>query len=465
MVITHKKLAIQCTTATLLLLAKFVFAQESDAPASDLTDTTENRSSRIYFLDQPVLVESEFDDFVALPLNKNSVPDEDDPEFRRRMASINQYNEAVLATELEAGGWDLGLTENLAVLGSLLQEQGDHAQAIEVFDRVVHISRINNGLHTLDQIPAVEQMIESYLALSDWEKADLYYNYLFYVQEKAFGNNDPRIIPVLDRLASWNLRAFNIGFDDNLGFRLSSAQMLFGAAARMVGIHFGKSDERFAVYQRNIANSAYLVSKHPDLMRDLNTAEFRMTEEALRRKILAGDQISTRSFQTGENALLEVLDFQRKQNDSPLALAEAIADLADWYLIFNQRRGAAELYAEAWQILSQAENSEELLANFFGQVVPLPTFLAAPTSLVFSSSSARDTTELSVGYADLVFDVTENGVVRNLEVVSGEDEDNDNYGIIGRLRREVRDSIFRPVIKDGEMIRSNGNQFRYRYWY
>ncbi len=443
----------------MLLLAEAGLAQESDQTSAEPEET---RSSRLYFIDQPMALEPVFDDSVTLPVEQNSTPDEDDPEFRRRLATIAQYSEAVRATELDGGAWDSSLAEDLAILGGLFQQQGDHAQAIEIFDRVVHISRINNGLHAIDQIPAVQQMIESYLAISDWEKADLYYNYLFYIQDKAFGRTDPRMIPVLDRLANWNLRAFNIGFDENMGTRLSTAQILFGAAARMVDTHFGKSDERFAVYQRNIANSAYLISKHPDLVRDLNSVEYRMNEEVLRRKIMAGDQISTRGFQTGANALAEVLDFQRQNGDSPLALAEAIADLADWHLIFQQRRTASELYAEAWQVLSESPNGEELLATFFGQVVPLPTFLAAPTSLVFRSSTARDTSELRVGYADMVFDVTENGVVRNLEVI-GDDEE--NYPILGRLRREVRDAIFRPVVKDGEMIRTTGNRFRYRYWY
>ncbi len=444
-----------------MLLVETVVAQESDqAPV----EVEEPRSTRLYFIDQPVLVQPEFNDSVQFPFQPpKSPPSEDDPEFRLRMASIANYSDAVRATELEGGVWDLKLTEDLAVLGSLFQDQGDHVQAIEAFDRVVHISRINNGLHTLDQIPAVEQMIESYLAVSDWEKADLYYNYLFYIQEKAYGTKDPRIIPVLERLANWNLRAFNIGFDDSLGVRLSNAQIMFSAAAQMVGVHFGRKDDRFAAYQRNIANSAYLMSKHPDLMRDLNSTEFRMNEEALRRRVLGGEQISSRGFQTGEEALLEVLRYERQEGNSPEALAQAIIELADWYLIYQQRRGAAELYGEAWSVLSATENGEELLAKFFGQVTPLPTFLAAPTSLVFNSTTARDTTELQVGYADLVFDVTENGVVRNLEVLSAEDED--NYAIIGRLRREVRDATFRPVLVDGEPVRTTGNQFRYRYWY
>jgi hypothetical protein len=29
----------------------------------------------------------------------------------------------------------------------------------------------------------------------------------------------------------------------------------------------------------------------------------------------------------------------------------------------------------------------------------------------------------------------------------------------------VRDSLFRPVVKDGKRVRSDNLQFRFRYWY
>ena len=103
------------------------------------------------------------------------------------------------------------------------------------------------------------------------------------------------------------------------------------------------------------------------------------------------------------------------------------------------------------------------MSEFFGHVIPLPTFLDAPTSLVFSSRGGRDTRDLNVGFVDLRFDVTENGVVRNLEIVTGETEENSM--ILGRLQRQVRSSVFRPALKDGAAIRSIGSQFRYRYWY
>lgn len=431
--------------------------------AEDGESDAERRRSRIYFIDTPVELESDFEQAIDWPLAVPEPPSEDDPQFSIRMDSIRQYSESVRAIEADGGVWDVSLIEQLNTLGELQQRQGDHISAIETFDRAVHISRINNGLHTMEQIPAVEKKIESYLAMGNWEQADLYYNYMFYIQQKTYGNSDPRLIPMLGRLANWNLRAFNIGFGESLGLRLNSAQLLFDAAAQLVDLHFGRSDKRYLDFQQSIANSAYLVSRHPDLMSDANRAEFRLDQDALRQKLMNTDRVLSRGFQAGETALLNIVNQKSLEPENLMGLAEACANLADWYLMFERKKAAADMYGQAWEVMSRLENSEELLSDYFGHVIPLPTFLDEPTSLVFSSGEVRDTSKLKVGFVDLVFDVTANGVVRELEIVSEETEETEM--ILGRLRREVRRSLFRPVIKDGEAVRTSGNQFRYRYWY
>lgn len=465
MVTTFKYFKLLLINLLLAALCGSVFGQESESIPAEPETSAENerRRSRIYFIDTPVELEPGVEQDIDWPLATPRPPSEEDPQFSQRVESIRQYDESVRDIEAEGGVWDESLIEQLNTLGELQQQQGDHVSAIETFDRAVHISRINNGLHTMEQIPAVEQKIESYLATANWEQADLYYNYMFYVQQKTYGSSDPRLIPMLGRLANWNLRAFNIGFGESLGLRLNSAQLLFDAAAQLVDVHFGRSDQRYLDYQQNIANAAYLVSRHPDLMNDANKAEFRLDQDALQQKLMNTDRVLARGFQAGEDALLNIVNEKRLEPENRMAIAEASANLGDWYLMFERKKAAVDMYAHAWQVLSEMENSEELLSEFFGHVVPLPTFLEEPTSLVFSSRNTQDTSELRVGFVDLVFDVTANGVVRKLEVVSEESEETET--ILGRLRREVRRSLFRPVIEDGEPVRTTGNQFRYRYWY
>lgn len=442
------------------MLATQAFAQEPSQLEQAEEVSTQYRS--LHYIELPVAIEPGLDP--VLPVPPETPEPEDDPEFIRRMNNIREYSMTVEEIESAGGAWDQALVEELTALGNLQQLQGDHAAAIDSFDRAVHINRINSGLHTLDQIPAVERMIDSYIAVGDWEQADLYNNYLFFVQQKAFGSEDPRIIPVLDRLANWHIRAFNIGYGgQSMGLRLSSAQILYNAAARMVSFHFGRDDERFVDLLRNMASTAYLISSYPEYMSELNRPEFRITQDALRQKLNERTGGSPQGFRAGEQALLEIVAHYRELPDNTWELAEAIAHLADWYLLYERRRNAWNLYAEAWALLAQLENGEELNRRLFGQVIPIPTFMDQPKNLDPSSGTSRDGSSLLYDYADVALDVTVNGTVRNVRVLT--EYPPEDAGQLTRLQREVRMSHFRPVINDGQAVRTNDIQFRYRYWY
>ncbi len=439
-----------------VLAGSLVHAQEATEPEENVR----SRSPLLY-IDRPLLVEEGLDPM--MPSREPLVDPEADPAFGQRSASIRQYNGAVTDIELDGGAWDGGLVEELASLGRLQQQQGNHLGAIETLDRAIHVNRINSGLYTLEQIPVVEQLIQSYMALGDWEQADIYNNYLYHVQQKAYGVDDPRLIPVLDRLATWNIQAFKIGYGDLLGVRLRQSQIMFNAAARMVHMHFGKTDERFVNYQRNIANSAYLVARNPDLMMEVDRPEHRSMQQVLAHKLNEQRRVQPAGFRTGERALIEIAMFYQEQGENSYALAEAITHLADWYLMFGRRRSTLENYKIAWDMLQELENSEELTERLFGNVAPLPSFgstIEAPDALYRNEDGSE---ALNFDYADLTFDIMANGLVRNVESISEETEE--NQAQLGKLRMRVRSMRFRPLVIDGEPQRSNENHFRYRYWY
>jgi len=442
------------------LAGSLVHAQEAEEPEGSVR----SRSPLLY-IDMPVRVDDGVDPVMPLSARFANLEfdPESDPGFGQREDSIRQYNSIVTDIELDGGAWDGGLVEELASLGRLQQQQGNHVGAIETLDRAIHVNRINSGLYTLEQIPVVEQLILSHMALGDWEEADIYNNYLFHVQQKAYGVDDPRLIPVLDRLATWNIQAFKIGYGNLPGIKLRQSQIMFNAAARMVDIHFGKADERFVNYQRNIANSAYLVARNPDLMMEIERPANRNMQQLLAQQLNEQRRVQPPGFRTGERALLEIVMFYQEQGDDTYALAEAITHLADWYLMFGRRRGTSENYKLAWDMLQDLEDSEELTQRLFGNVTPLPAFVSSIETPDAFYRNEDGSEALSFDYADVTFDVTVNGLARKVVSISKETEDNKVQ--LGKLRMSVRSMRFRPLVIDGELQRSSENQFRYRYWY
>jgi hypothetical protein len=301
------------------------------------------------------------------------------------------------------------------------------------------------------------------MALGDWEQADLYNNYLFHVQQKAYGFNDPRLIPVLDRLATWNIQAFKIGYGTLRGIRLRQSQAMFDAAARMVGTYFGKADERFINYQRNIANSAYLVERNRDLMMEIDSLEYRNMHQIFPYSRNDKQWAQPLGFSAGERALIEIVTFYQEQGNDIYGLAEAVTHLADWYLMFDRRRDTLKNYKLAWDMLQGLENSKELTELLFGNVVPLPSFSSSIEMPGVLYRSEDGTEALNFDYADLTFDITDNGLVRNVKSIS--EVTKDNRAQLSKLRMSARSMRFRPRVIDGEPQRSLGNHFRYRYWY
>jgi len=439
-----------------VLAGSLVHAQEAVEPE----ESVRSRSPLLH-IDAPVFVEEGVDP--VMPLRAPLADPESDPAFSQRSDSIRQYNNTVADIELDGGAWDRGLVEELASLGRLQQQQGNHVGAIQTLDRAIHVNRINSGLYTLEQIPVVEQLILSYMALGDWEEADTYNNYLFHVLYKAYGKDDPRLIPVLERLATWNIQAFKIGYGSLMGIKLRQSQIMFSAAARMVDVHFGKADKRFVNYQRNIASSSYLGARNPDLMVEIGRPEYRVMQQMLAEKLNEQRQVQSPGFRTGERALVEIVMFYQEQGYDAYALAEAITHVGDWYLMFGQDKGALGNYKVAWDILQELEDSEELTQRLFGKVTPLPAFGSSIETPDAFYRNGAGTEALSFDYADLTFDVTVKGLARNVKSISEETED--NQAQLSKLRSSVRSMRFRPLLNDGEPQYSFDNQFRYRYWY
>ena len=383
------------------------------------------------------------------------------PETFEQKQTLLEYRDLIAQTETAGGAWSADLVEQLSAIGSIQQSQGDHLSALRSFDRAMHVTRVNAGLDTVNQIPIVQNMIASHSELKQWSEVDTYQNYLFYIQQRAYGPDDPRIIPILKQLGEWNMQAFEIGFGDTLGLRLSAAQLLFNAAARLVELHYGRSDERYVPYLRNVVLSAYQVARNPQLMSELSSPELRGDQAVL--AAMVNERLPRRpaGFISGEQALQSIISYRQEQNDV-YALAESIAELADWYLMYEQRRAAEELYLSAWSLLAEEHDSEALQQSLFGAVIAIPMIITEPR-MVDRRALGQGPESLAEGFVDLSFTVTRNGSVRKINVLS--EENPQNIIQFGSVARALRSFVFRPVLQDGVPVTTENNCFRVRYWY
>lgn len=384
-------------------------------------------------------------------------------QFEERARSIQEFEAAVGTLEAAGGAWNLDLAETLASMGDLYTQQSAYEQAVDAYTRSVHVSRVNLGLDNQQQLPVVEDLIASYLALGDWEKADQFNNYLYYTQKKTFGLNDPRMIPALDRMARWNLSVFKAGWGEAVGLRLPMAFYMFRGASRIVSTHFGENDPRYVQFLNDSAGAAYLVARYQAVIAEATRPEHRTMEQMLAEELGRIEPATVRGFREGLLALERIVEIYSGR-DQPQELARALINLGDWQLLFDRRRAAEQYYGQAYALFAGLPDGARLIQENFSIVKTLPEFSPAIEEVMFTTPAASSSrTASKSGHVDLQFDVTPYGVVTNLQTVS--EETAENSQVISILRRMVRQTVFRPVVEAGALVRADGNRLRYRYWY
>jgi len=171
-------------------------------------------------------------------------------------------------------------------------------------------------------------------------------------------------------------------------------------------------------------------------------------------------------YRHGREALERRIDYMLGMQDvSPLELAQARIDLADWLLLFKKRTAALNLYQEAYNALAATDTPEESINDLFSPVFPqtIPTFIDYRYSRA-SLGVPEDQPLKYHGWIDLRFEINRYGQTQNVEIVGQSDSTTDP--VATRLLRHVRNSTsFRPRIGDGILLDQDLVETRYYYTY
>lgn len=365
------------------------------------------------------------------------------PEAQRHL-------EAVRAIEDEGGAYAPGLPQQLLGLGLAYQQEGRHAEAVETLNRAVHISRVNEGLYNAGDIPILEHLIESYAALGDWEQVDNRYQQVFRIHHRNYGEHDARLLPALQKLSSWHLRAYIDEMGGEPLNHLLTARNLFDSSVQILQQNYGPADARIAgtLRQRALVDY-YLASYAPPAQEDFSFGA-ETAEQA------AAQTYVVNSFISGREALRRVVELRQQDgNSTELERSRALAELADWHQLFNRRQTALRIYQEAWTLGAQAgETSPRILASVFGQPLALPVL---PAEL----DAAAPATAAGPAWITIRFAVNEAGRAQDVEVIESSPPAADKH--VSRLRKRLLGTAFRPRFDAGQPVATSDVAYRYTY--
>lgn len=363
-------------------------------------------------------------------------PGEDQIETIRSLLFASEADDAVrLASQIvddieeSHSRFDESLVEPLTLLGDGQRQLGQYIKALESYDRARNVSRLANGLHSLNQIDVLYREADTYHELGQIGRASRRHEYAFSIFLRSFEEDSVELLPGLFALADWYIETRNI----------FAARGLYQNAVEIATAHLERTDPRNIRALKGLANSYRLERFTPP-------AEFEIPEEILLSARLPEEgslryEVKINDFAHGEEALKELVKIEQEREGSTReSLAYAKLDLADWFLLFQKHQRAVVVYRDIWQMYSGDPGAPFIQKEF---VEPTPLYY--PLGRNTGSQPSNPLQEPVEGTIEFSFDVTETGEVANVEVVLIEPD--------GRYQDEFLDWMerarYRPVIEEG----------------
>lgn len=411
--------------------------------------------------------------------------------------AIPELRESIEVLEGSGDTWHPDIAESTLSLARHVQETGDHVEAIALLERAVHVNRVNHGLFSLQQVTALEMQIDSHLALEQWTEADGLQQYLFYVHSRAMDDSDPALIPALEAYAQWNIEAFRRRLGEFPATRLIDAYHLYSVALSIVDQDPELTEQSREMMLERLAYIAWLMARTgAQDRRQAQYTNLRMVDDEW------VDQVTDRRYRRynnpflqGEYALEQIVAMRASRlaaveaqgvtdeaRDRALeAHTNAILDLADWYLLFERRNAAIDMYESAWATLQDEDDA--LQRRVFDRIVMLPRFettrqpsgdpvptremqatagsiSGSPVAAGGAEQAAADVAE-TVPYVIMEFDINQYGRAVNVDIVESWPED--DVGMHRRLIGALRDSRMRPIFREGSASRVEDLVYRFPY--
>lgn len=380
---------------------------------------------------------------------RRPAPGAEEPVVLLRSApEARRYENLVEDAELAAGPYSEQLGESLIEESAYLEQLGNHEAAIASLRRAIHVTRINDGLHSDLQIPLVRRLLGNYLNIGELESADDAQQYLNFLALKSYPYLSPEGVAATVELSDWRRQAWLVELHDRDMKRWYQSYKLADDALE-------KLNELDPMPAELLASLTYANLRQ---LYVLGEGEFGMREEiqlALgrgfadeREQQMSNEERLLQMLQKGSYARgrkrLEALAAVQRDAGNTTGEARAQLYLGDWHIWNDRSSRAIEHYARAWHLV-QDPGLQSLRELWFEEVQELPVddVFHAPRQM-----QPADAVNVPIR---LRFVVSDRGKAGEVEIVEL-DEEHEALG--WRMKRILRASRFRPLLRGGKPVDS-----------
>ena len=312
----------------------------------------------------------------------------------------------------------------LSGIATIYSENGDHESAAQMLERAIDISRKVYGVLNPQQLDMMKSLIETRLALGDYEGVVREQQLALRIAESAYAKDTPRLVEALE---------CNAGWFESLG-RYSTAREMH-ARALLMASNLGKEKTLMMIEPlRGVARAHRL--------------EFLHGPET---PVVGANGSSSYSHPSreGEAALklaVEILDAQPECDAAERGRAQL--DLGDWRMFAGHTDQALEAYREAWAALSAPGAGGTAAFD-----APVQIYYRPPSGTRRPTVAPDRFAERS---AEVEFTVAADGHVRAATLATSEVPEK-----TGRLLvRAVKGARYRPRFVAGTAVETTGVKYR-----
>lgn len=392
---------------------------------------------------------------------------------------IERYNNLIAALEATHGPFGMPLAEELLGLAALQSAIGADDVALQLYQRALHIVRVNNGLYSRDQEQIVSRIIATHLARGDLMAADREQEFLFHLQRRnASEQKIDTLLEPLRNQANWNFftfsafstpmpmyesmlapnldRSFVQNSQELTSFRaqgLLRAQSRYQQMIDLIKEKEGPNDPKLPALLLDLSITCFHYLSNFNINDDITVYQ------QLRPYDMGNMPVNSLCSRAGRQALDERAKILEVNGAAPVERLQAKLDLVDWLLYFNKRGEALSLLQANAQL-----SGEETFAALLNPPMPMsvPTFIPDNYSRALYHVPENLTLEYK-GYVDVEFVVTQLGAARAIKVL-GKSADTPSI-VEDRLTRHIRRSQFRPRLTEDGLLNPDLARIRYYYTY
>ncbi len=368
-------------------------------------------------------------------------PEQDEvPAYVPRRTLAQDYLDAIDRLEAEEGPYASELSDLYLGLGQTYLDTGEYEQARDAFNRGVMAVRVNAGPNSPEQTNHLYLIANIETMLGNRDVADQVMHNIYFVNSQYYGEDSLEMLPVLDRIYDWYV----------LTWPVTPAKPKFGDYEKMLDLmesvvsvyeaNYGEGDPRTAKAYRQLGDAEYQLARY--IMNDELVAAITSEIQMVR---FSDGTAESDHYDAGRRAYRKCLEAMAADpNTNPLELAEALANQADWYLVFGRGARARKMYEEAWQAIAQDGENAQAADDFLGK--PRPMHFVEPL-FAYLEDLPPELEELDL---DVSLTVTRHGDVRYVEVKNPSDLLSKQQ--LDAIERQVRETPFRPAMKAGECV-------------